>query len=289
MENLFKELPMPAHDKEFQIKPFLKWAGGKFRILEEIKSKLPLNGNRYIEPFLGGGSVALNVNYQNMIVSDVNKDLVNVYISLRDLGEDFIQMCLEVFSSDHNGEETYYNFRNEFNSSKDLIRKAVLFLYLNKHCFNGLCRYNSKGRFNTPIGGLRRATCPITEMRTSIQKLKKMNIMTRGFEESLQDAKDGDIVYCDPPYLPINSQAFVQYSKSGFSANKQIELARLSREAADRGAFVLVSNHDTEYARDLYEKQHGAELSSINVRRSIGGENAKRGKVSELLAIFKKK
>ena len=288
METLF-DLPMPAHDRTFQIKPFLKWAGGKFRILEEIKSKFPPYGNRYIEPFLGGGAVALNVNYQNMIVSDINEDLINVYISLRDLGEDFIQRCLEIFSSDLNDGKTYYDFRNEFNSSKDLIRKAILFLYLNKHCYNGLCRYNSKGGFNTPIGGLKKATCPIIEMRSSIPKLKKIKIITRGFEESLQDAKDGDIVYCDPPYLPINAQAFVQYAESGFGENKQIELAKLSREAADRGAFVLVSNHDTEYARDLYEKQYGAELSRINVRRSIGGENAKRGKVSELLAIFKRK
>lgn len=287
METLFNEMPSPAHDKTFQIKPFLKWAGGKFRILEEIKSKLPSDGNRYIEPFLGGGSVALNINYRDVIASDVNKDLVNVYVYLRDLGEDFIQMCLDVFSSDHNGEETYYNFRNEFNSSKDLVRKAVLFLYLNKHCYNGLCRYNSKGIFNTPIGGLRRATCPTIEMRLAIPKLKKMKILTRGFEESLKDAGEGDIVYCDPPYLPINLQAFVQYAKSGFNQSKQIELARLSREAANRGAFVLVSNHDTEYARDLYEKQYGAYLTSLDVRRSIGGENAKRGKVSELLAIFR--
>ena len=272
--------------KEFQIKPFLKWAGGKFKILEDIKSKLPKDRNRYIEPFIGGGAIALNVSYPKMIISDINKDLINVYVSLRDLGEEFIEICEEVFKTKQDGEKTYYELREEFNESQDITRKSAIFIYLNKHCYNGLCRYNSKGGFNTPIGGLRTSQCPSFEIRTSIPKLKTIDFIISDFETAIKNAGDGDVVYCDPPYLPISKQSFVQYSKGGFGLNSQIELAKLSREAAQRGAFVLVSNHDTLYARDLYGNRFGAKIDSINVRRSIGGENAKRGTVSELLATF---
>lgn len=289
MENLFEGFEKSYHNKDFQIKPFLKWAGGKFRLLEEIKSRLPQEKTRYIEPFLGGGAVALNVDYPEMIVSDSNSDLVNVYLSLRDLGEEFIDVCEKLFQTKQDGQATYYEFRNEFNRSKDVVKKAAIFIYLNKHCYNGLCRYNSKGEFNTPIGGLKMATCPSKEMRAAIPRLKKINLQTMDFKKSFELAKEGDVIYCDPPYLPTSTgQAFVQYDKNGFGLENQIELARLSREAALKGVYVLVSNHDTEYARDLYSKKYGATISNISVRRSIGGENAKRGNVSELLAIFEK-
>jgi DNA adenine methylase len=228
MNYLFDGFDTNSHDKNFQIRPFLKWAGGKFRLLEEIKSRFPKDRTRYIEPFLGGGSVALNVNYPKMIVSDVNKDLVDVYISLRDLGEDFIDICEEIFRTKQEGQETYYKFRKEFNSSQDVIRKSALFIYINKHCYNGLCRYNSKGEFNTPIGGLRMATCPSIEMRAAIPKLKKIDFKVMDFRKAFKSAREGDLIYCDPPYLPTSKgQAFVQYAEKGFGVESQIELAKL--------------------------------------------------------------
>jgi len=287
MDNLFEGFETKFHDKDSQIKPFLKWAGGKFRLLEDIKSRLPQDRKRYIEPFMGGGSVTLNVDYPEMIVSDVNADLVNVYVSLRDLEEEFIGICEKIFNTKPNNKDTYYKFRDEFNATEDQTKKAAIFIYLNKHCFNGLCRYNSKGAFNTPIGGIRTPKCPSSEMRKAIPKLKKIDFRISDFKETLKLAGEGDLVYCDPPYLPISTKSFVQYSKNGFTLDDQIELARLSEEAANRGAFILLSNHDTSYSRELYKK-YGASISSISVRRSIGGENAKRGEVPELLASFEK-
>src|SRR5438034_26674 len=140
---------MEKHDP-ILIKPFLKWAGGKFKVLSDIKKKFPKYANRYFEPFLGAGAIALNVDYRENIVSDTNPALMLAWTTFKELGVKFIDECQSLFTPSTNKRKCFDELKAEFNVTKDKLRKATLFIYLNRHCFNGLCRFNSKGKFNVP-------------------------------------------------------------------------------------------------------------------------------------------
>ncbi|MCY7367238.1 MAG: Dam family site-specific DNA-(adenine-N6)-methyltransferase, partial [Chamaesiphon sp.] len=133
------------------MKPFLKWAGSKYKIIDKITESLP-DGNRLIETFVGSGSVFLNTNYHEYIVADTNADLINLYSCIKDKGIDFIEYAKHLFVSENNNQESFYSLRKEFNETQDVDKKSAIFIYLNRHCFNGLCRYNSKNQFNVPFG-----------------------------------------------------------------------------------------------------------------------------------------
>ena len=135
------------------MKPFLKWAGGNYRLIDRIQSVLPA-GNRLIEPFVGSGAVFLNTNYKSNLLTDSNPDLINLFKNLQNEGQNFINYCSSFFVPENNNELAFYQFREEFNTTTDIRKKSALFGYLNRHCFNGLCRYNSKGGFNVPFGRL---------------------------------------------------------------------------------------------------------------------------------------
>ena len=133
------------------MKPFLKWAGGKFRIIDRVLDSLP-KGKRLIEPFVGSGSVFLNANFEENVLADSNADLIHLYKQIQADGKEFIEYANSLFVSSNNTEVEFYKLRDEFNTTSDIKRKSALFVYLNRHCFNGLCRYNSKGKFNVPFG-----------------------------------------------------------------------------------------------------------------------------------------
>lgn len=269
-------------------KPFLKWAGNKFRVLPHL---LPIIGDpkRYIEPFGGSMAVALNVSADEYVLNDINSDLINLYKYLTNPNDDtFIQYCGELFRSENNDKEEYLGWRKLFNESTDTQERSRLFVYLNRHCFNGLTRYNSKGGFNVPFGKMKNPKCPVNEMMQFRMYLlqKKHRFMSTSFEDSAlyENIESGDVVYFDPPYVPASDTAnFANYAKEGFTYDQQVQLAELAESLANRGAKVIISNHDTDVSRQLYKN---AEIYSIQVARSIAANKTSRKKANELIAVY---
>lgn len=266
------------------MKPFLKWAGGKYRLVERIKDQLP-PGQRLVEPFAGSGALFLNTDYPFYLLCDSNADLINLYRILKEEGDHFIEHCRRYFTLAANRAEIYYRLRDRFNETENRVEKAALFLYLNRHGYNGLCRYNTSGAFNTPFGKYKKPYFPEKEMRYFAQRARRAIFACRDFRETMAAARPGDIVYCDPPYVPLSSTAnFTEYSSGGFGPGEQRALAKLAGELAGRGIPVLLSNHDTAFTRQIYRSAH---LTFFKVRRFISCRGESRGRAAELLALFK--
>jgi DNA adenine methylase len=265
------------------MKPFLKWAGNKFQIVNRIKEVLP-SGERLIEPFVGSGALFLNTDYQTYLLADTNQDLVNLFLCLQTDGEDFIEYAKSFFTPENNEKETFYQFRRDFNASEDIRYKSALFLYMNKHGFNGLCRYNSKGKFNVPFGRYNKPYFPEKEMFYFAEKAKNAEFQIADFTDTMDKAEPGDVVYCDPPYVPLSDTAyFTNYSSGGFGIGEQEELARQAMKLAARGITVVLSNHDTEFTRLTYSS---AKIISFDVQRYISCDGNNRNKAPEILAVF---
>lgn len=263
---------------------FLKWAGGKYTLVEPIRQLLPA-GDKLIEPFVGAGSVFLNTDYDKYLLNDINADLINLYKFLKRRPKTYIEDARKLFVPGNNEEQAYYALRKAFNASTDTYERSLLFLYLNRHGYNGLCRYNSRGLFNVPFGRYRAPYFPAAELEFFAEKAKKATFTCEPFQNSFRRARRGHVVYCDPPYLPLSPTAnFTSYSGNGFGLDEQLLLAQKSIQAAKkRGIPVLISNHDTETARLFYE---AAELTTLQVHRFISQNGANRKKVGELLAYF---
>lgn len=203
-----------------------------------------------------------------------------------DEGEKFIHYCRTLFTPENNTPDRYYALREEFNLAEDTRIKSALFLYLNRHCYNGLCRYNSRGEFNTPFGRYARPYFPEKEMLRFINAAGRAEFLHAIFVDSMKLAGKGDIVYCDPPYAPLSTTAyFTDYHSGGFKWEDQQLLAQTAGELAERGARVVISNHNTKQVRDLY-RQAGARIKRFQVRRNISCDAGNRGTVGELLAVF---
>lgn len=266
------------------MKPFLKWAGNKFQIVEQIRKILPM-GKRLIEPFVGSGAVFLNTDYPQYLLSDANGDLIHLYSTLQTEGETFVAYCRQFFGPDHNDPDVYYSRRALFNGTEDKRLRSALFLYLNKHCYNGLCRYNSKGEFNVPFGRYKRPYFPEKELLFFVARTRHAAFQQADFVESMGQAEAGDVVYCDPPYVPLSQTAnFTSYSAGGFGLEAQQSLADQARMLARRGIPVLVSNHDTPFVREIYA---GAEIVGLQVQRYISRDGNNRNKTGEVLALFR--
>lgn len=265
------------------MKPFLKWAGNKYQIVDRIKEQLPL-GKRLIEPFVGSGALFVNTDYPQYLLTDANPDLIQLYRHLQAEGEAFIAYARQFFTPKTNGKEQFYHFRTEFNSTADTRYKAALFLYLNKHCFNGLCRYNQKGEYNVPFGRYKQPYFPAKEMHFFHQQAQRATFAHADFAAVMTEAELGDVIYCDPPYVPLSATAnFTSYSAGGFGEAEQQELARQAVACAERGIPVIISNHDTDFVRAEYA---GARIEAFAVQRYISCNGSNRGKAAELLAIF---
>lgn len=272
-------------EKSATKKPFLKWAGSKTKLISALRPYLPQGNHRYVEPFVGSGAVFLNTNYSKNVLCDSNADLISLYGFLKTRKLDFIRGCKELFSDENNTEDKYYAFREEFNKSKPSERRAALFVYLNRHCYNGLCRYNSSGQFNTPFGKYDGPYFPEIEMLDFADRLINVELKLQDFRQTFADVIKGDVVYCDPPYVPLNDTAnFTSYSTGGFSMADQKELAELLGAATRKGAIVLVSNHDTPITRKLYDK--AVHTEAVLVRRMISCNGENRTKTKELIAVF---
>ena len=272
-------------------RPFLKWLGGKTRVMPFLEQFLK-EGTRLIEPFAGSGTVALNAslhcsNFKSFLLADINHDLINVYRQLHGHGERFIQDCEALYAPVCNTPDFYYTAREEFNTTKDDYRKACLFVYMNRHGYNGVCRYNASGGYNVPYGRYKHTYFPGAEMREFAKMLERCELVVADFADIIKLAGAGDVLYCDPPYVALSATAaFTSYSKGGFGAKEQQKLVEEARLAAERGAVVVISNHDTPESRELYAD--ASQLHSIMVQRNVSGTKGTRVKAPELVAIYKK-
>lgn len=265
-------------------RPFLKWAGNKYQVIDKILKHLP-PGKRLIEPFVGSGAVFLNTNYESYLLADANEDLINLYQLLQHDGENFIDYCHQFYHSKANTKENYLSYRTLFNETTDKKLKAALFIYLNRHGFNGLCRYNSSGKFNVPFGTyVRKPTLPVDRMLQFQQKSQQVEFRQQNFLDTLSQAKKGDIVYCDPPYVPLSNTAnFTSYHKLQFGETEQIALANVAKKLSRKGVHIIISNHDLPFTREIYA---GAHFESFNLQRLISSDSQNRNWVKELISIF---
>ncbi|MDC0610130.1 Dam family site-specific DNA-(adenine-N6)-methyltransferase [Vibrio sp.] len=263
---------------------FLKWAGGKYSLVEDIKRHLPA-AEVLVEPFVGAGSIFLNTDYERYILADINPDLINLYNLLKNDPTSYIKEAKRWFIAENNRKEVYLDVRKQFNATDDVMYRSLAFLYMNRFGFNGLCRYNKKGGFNVPFGSYKKPYFPEAELEFFSEKAQKANFICSGYLDTFAQAKQGAVIYCDPPYAPLSTTAnFTSYAGGGFSLDDQAGLANVAETTAlERGVPVLISNHDTVLTRRLY---HGAKLNVVKVKRTISRNGAGRNKVDELLALF---
>lgn len=266
-----------------KIKPFLKWAGSKFRCIETILNSFP-PANRLIEPFTGSGAIFVNSSYSHYLLAEENKDLIALFKHLQEGGDEFISYCERLFTAENNCAHKYYQFREQFNESTNDQYKAALFLYLNRHGYNGLCRYNQSGFYNVPFGRYNHPYFPRQEMMFFHQKSKQAQFIHSDFRQSFAEAKPGDLIYCDPPYVPLSPSAnFSSYTEKKFREQDQIDLANLAMKSAQQGITVIISNHDTDFTRHYYRE---SKIISFPVKRFISCQANKRLPAQELVAIF---
>ena len=269
--------------------PFLKWPGGKRRVVPHLLPHLNLPVKRLVEPFCGGCALSLAVADQaeSFWLNDLNADLINLLQRIKDDPQTIIQKGKAYFTPDKNDEAVYYRLRDRFNASDVQLARATLFLYLNRHGYNGLCRYNADGGFNVPFGRYASPHFPETEIKAAAPTLSCAEITALDFEEVMDACGPDDVVYCDPPYVPLSVTAsFTSYSAGGFGLREQERLAAAAERAAARGVLVVVSNHDTPLTRELYKSTYIVCIESIDVRRNISCDGDNRGLVKELIAAY---
>ncbi|EAO2082525.1 Dam family site-specific DNA-(adenine-N6)-methyltransferase [Salmonella enterica] len=283
-ERIAAALPVEEPTPRTWRRPFLKWAGGKYSLLPELDRLIPA-GKRLIEPFVGGGSVFLNSDkHERFLLADINADLINLYQMLAVVPDSVIAEAMKAFRH-LNDVENYTVIREAFNAQKlNATERAAAFLYLNRHCFNGLMRYNLDGFFNVGWGKYKAPYFPEEEIRAFRLKSHACVFMTAGFERTLRLAGDDDVVYCDPPYEPMPGTAgFTSYASGGFSWDSQVALAESCVAAHQRGAKVFISNSTAPRVIELYE-QHGFTLHRVNARRSISSKGSTRETANDIVA-----
>lgn len=265
-------------------KSFLKWAGGKSKLVPFIAQNLPKNGQRLVEPFVGSASVSIQLDFDEYLLNDTNQDLINLYQTLVNEKQEFIDYAQSFFNDINNQESQFYQLREQFNHSTNIVEKSALFVYLNRHAFNGLCRYNRKGQFNVPFGKYKSPYFPKQEMLNFVKKSAKIRFFCGDFSQMFQHLTMNDVVYCDPPYVPLSETAlFTSYAKNDFNSDDQIRLANLAKTHYQQTQGILISNHDTKFTRQLYQD---AQIKEILVQRNISAKANSRQKVGEILAIY---
>ena len=272
------------------IKPYLKWAGGKRQLLAEIKKYLPKNINDYIyyEPFIGAGAVLFELQPKRAVISDSNEQLIMTYLVIKENVEALI-LLLKKYQK-MNNKDYFYKIRNmdrdeEIFSSLTNVEKAARIIYLNKTCFNGLYRVNSKGLFNVPYGKYKNpAICEEIVLRqvSSYLNSNEITILCKDFEQAVFKANKKSFIYFDPPYHSPDKTNFTGYQANGFDENEQERLRNVMIKMTNRGIKCLLSNSDTDYIRELYN-YHFFEIIPVQAKRTINSDSAGRGVVNELL------
>ena len=268
-------------------KPFVKWAGGKRQIVDKLLMYAPDEFNTYYEPFVGGGALLFELSPKKAVINDSNKELINVYNVLRN-EEKFKKMCsiLNTYEK-NNSEEFYYELRNKDRNKSSFDRlsdykRAGRTIYLNKACFNGLYRVNSKNEFNVPFGKKTKVNTYDIGNLITVSNYLTMNdikILNVDFEDSVKDAQKGDFIYFDPPY-DSETSIFNSYTEDGFGKEEQRRLAKVYKELSNKGCYVMLSNNNTTLIKDLYKDFN---IHIIEAKRSINSNGKKRGKVEEVI------
>ena len=259
----------------------------KKKIVGEIASLLPKKGKkRLVEPFVGGGSVFLNLDFDEYLLMDMNKDLINLFNIIKSQSTEFIADAQKFFNGNSNQPEKYYEFRSQFNLSTDPYERSLLFLYLNRHGYNGLCRYNKSGGYNVPFGRYKHPYFPAKELAYFSEKSQKATFMQGDFKAAFSQLRANDVVYCDPPYSPINRTSnFTAYAGNSFTDEDQQRLVDYAEIAKTKNIPTLISNHYVDFTRELYKGATKHKL--FQVQRSISQKGKGRIKVQEILALYK--
>lgn len=264
-------------------KSFLKWVGGKGRLLPQLLPHLPA-AKRLIEPFVGAGNVFINTNYDGYILADKNQDLINVYLWLRDDLAGLINTAQSLFESDVD----FYEIRRRFNcniTKSFTLERAAEFIYLNRHCFNGICRYNQKGEFNVPHGKYKKVYFPKSELIEFSNKLLSVpvTLMSADFRASIEATEAGDVIYCDPPYISgTKNDIFTGYTPHKFNFPVTKLLRGLLVHAVKRGATAIVSNANNTTVKSIFSD---FEIHEIDAPRSVAA-NGNRKPAKEIIAVL---
>jgi DNA adenine methylase len=270
------------------LKPYLKWAGGKRQLLPEIEKNLPadMSAYTYYEPFVGAGAVLFHLLPRKAVINDLNTQLIMTYRAVKEHIDTLVELL-----EDHrrkNSEAYYYRIRNLDRDAKTFealgdVEKAARLIFLNKTCYNGLFRVNSRGFFNVPYGKYRN---PLVGEEAALRRISAylngndVTILNRDFAAALPEAGEDSCIYFDPPYHSPDKSNFTGYQAGGFGEDEQRRLRDLFAEMAGRGAVCLLSNADTEFVRELYRD---FEIVPVRAKRPINSDPSGRGSVNEIL------
>lgn len=268
--------------------PFVKWAGGKTQLLDKLVALMPKQYNHYFEPFVGGGALLFRLDPREFTINDYNSELVQAYRCFSNPIDTEKLIERLKFHQENHSEEHYYEVRS-MDKSPDFLslpsyERAARMIYLNKSCFNGLYRVNSKGFFNVPSGKKKNVVCyegrNIHEI-TDFFKESKSEILNGDFEKAVSNAKKGDFVYFDPPYDTWeNKDSFTSYAKSPFGKNEQKRLADCFKSLSNKGVYLMLSNHNTDFIRELYKDFN---IHVVEAKRMINSKADGRGDVEEVI------
>ena len=282
-----------------ELKPFVKWVGGKRQLLPSIAKYIPKSFGRYYEPFVGAGALLFFLCPEKATINDLNSDLTLAYESIRDELEKVIEE-LKIHKS-NNSKDYFYKIRawdlNDDYESLPRYKKAARLLYMNKVVFNGLYRVNSKGHFNVPYGKYKNPNILDEDLLRNVANYLKnsdINIISGDFQDAVKNVELGDFVYFDPPYDPLSeTSAFTNYQKNGFSRENQIELKKCADSLVEKGAKVIISNSNTEFIKSLYngeihnpdKQESNYDIHLVDASRHINSNAKNRGKIKEVLIV----
>jgi len=284
-EHMFEDIAKLLEEKP---KPFVKWVGGKRQLLKQFRDLglyPPENfdpiTNTYFEPFVGGGAVFFDLLPETAYLSDLNNELVATYNVIKNDVENLIKSLKK-----HKLDKEYFlKIRAQDPEKLSDLDTASRFIYLNRTCFNGMYRVNSKGGFNVPFGKYTNPLiCDENNLRKASKALKNVEIKKQDYKEVLKKARKGDFVYFDPPYYPVSKTAsFTSYTSESFLDKEQIELRDTFVELHKRGCFVMLSNSDTPFINKIYSEPKGLRITKVQAGRAINSDASKRGKITEVL------
>ncbi len=266
-------------------KPFVKWAGGKRQLIDILINEIPEEFNTYIEPFVGGGALFFEIQPKKAIISDINKELINAYLVIKD----HVYELIDSLRKHKNEKDYFYKIRALNPEELTSVERASRFIYLNKTCFNGLYRENSKGQFNVPFGKYKKPKILDEENLISVSEFLnniEIQIFNKDYREVCQLAQKGDFIYLDPPYYPISKTAsFTKYNKYDFTEEDQIKLSEVFKKLDKKGCYVMLSNSNTQFIKNLYK---GYNIQELEANRAINckGNRRKKEKVELLVKNF---
>lgn len=281
----------PTQLKTKPPKPFLKWVGGKARLAPQLHALMPAGYKNFHEPFAGGAALFFYAGPKQAVLNDINPALMGAFKNIKDKPDELID-CLQAKQAAYyaQGEEErrvfYYQMRNEFNAIKSpaSLQKSCLLIFLNKTCYNGMYRENSKGGFNVPFGNYKQPNiCDAETILADSRALQNVALTSEPFEDIVKTAKKGDFVYFDPPYHPLTkTSSFTSYSESGFNESDQVRLKDIFDALHKKGCYVMLSNSSTSFIKDIYANYR---QETVMAARAINSKAAGRGKIEELVIL----